>query len=84
MKYNKAKGKLLLVKIERVVSRRYFIPHIRAEYNGEFVVVDLDGNVLELYKIRHKFGQLIVGGNINKACICEVMRSEKMNHGREI
>ena len=37
----------IIVRMYKEENSKHKLPHIHAEYNGEFVVVDLEGNVLE-------------------------------------
>lgn len=37
----------IIVRMYKEVNSKHKLPHIHAEYNGEYVVVDLNGNILE-------------------------------------
>jgi hypothetical protein len=37
----------IIVRMYKEINSKHKLPHIHAEYNGEHVVVDLDGNILE-------------------------------------
>jgi len=37
----------IIVRMYKESNSQHKLPHIHAEYNGQFIVIDLDGNVLE-------------------------------------
>jgi hypothetical protein len=37
----------IIVRMYKEANSKHSLPHIHAEYSGQFVVVDLDGNILE-------------------------------------